>query len=126
MFMKRNSISEDYLERLKAVQSEIKELEKDTALPKLKKFTASTRTFPRGDMEIFEYIYNIMRNKANPLYPPTTAYGLYDGNCIYMWECFSEYFKELADYCKNLDEKISRIEQLKDEEKQLKNTLGIN
>ena len=53
MFMKRNKISEDYLERLKAVQSEIKELEKDTTLPKLKEFTSSTRTFPHGDMEIF-------------------------------------------------------------------------
>lgn len=44
--------SNDYLERLRCVQSKINELEKDTALPLLKKYTGSTRT-----NEMFKELY---------------------------------------------------------------------
>lgn len=114
------------LKRLRDIQNEIGELEHDIVLPTLKQYTGSTRTFPGGDMEVFKYIYDVMRGHANPLYPPNTTYGLVGGNCIFMWECFSEYFKNLSQYCKHKEENIYKIKQLKNEEKKLKKDLGIN
>lgn len=114
------------LEKLKAVQSEIKDLEKSVEKPSLKPYTESTRTFPGGNAEVLKYIQDIIEGTADPLYPPKTTHGLVGGNCIYMWECFSEYFKELADYCKNKDKNLARLDQLRIAEAELKAKLGIN
>ena len=48
-----------------------------------------------------------------------------DESPVHFWRTFGKYFNELADYCEDKDNKLSKLSELKAEEKRLKEILNI-
>ncbi len=112
----------DNLNQLRRIQYEIESLERATKTPRLGYYCASTKTFPRGDEDALEYILMVIQGRIDPLYLP---YRVKDESPVHFWRTFGKYFNELADYCEDKDNKLSKLSELKAEEKRLKEILNI-
>lgn len=112
----------DNLNKLRQIQSEIESLEGATKIPRLGDYRTNTKTFPRNNEEALEYISMVIQGRIDPLYLP---YHSEDKPSVHFRKIFSKYFNELADYCEDKDNKLSKLSELKAEEKRLKEILNI-
>lgn len=125
---KRNIVCDnDVLNQLRQTQTEIDKIKKEIEMPCFWNYYKDEKTFSDNREDVLQYILMVIKGTADPLYLPyCKKYNNkeYDFT-IQFWDMFCEYFKELAKYCKNKENKIAKLDELKEKEQRLKEFLNI-
>lgn len=127
MFKRNISCDNDNLNQLRQIQSEIDRIKKEIEMPCFWHYYKDEKSFSKKREDILQYILMVIQGKVDPLYLPyCKKYNHKEYEfAVQFWDMFSEYFKELVKYCKDKENKIAKLNELKEKEKRLKEILNI-